>query len=253
MPPVESEAPDAKKSTPGFFRQYLRALRLYFITGLLVWVPLIVTLWITWWLFKTVGLGLENLIQRGYESLHGIGQRVPQLEFLTGLTYVRGFGFLIAAALFLTTGFLARSLIARRLISAFERIFDRIPLISTIYRAVQQIRDVFISREGAVFQKVVLVEYPRDNTWVIGFLMSREQGVVQHALGAEHWSVFVPSIPNPTTGFLLFYPPERIQILNLTIEEGMKIVISGGTYMPGTASTLIAKVRAEEKKATADS
>ncbi len=252
MPPTEPAAPDTKRA-PGFFRQYLRALRLYFITGLLVWVPLIVTLWITWWLFKAVGLGLENLIQRGYESLHALGRRVPQLDFLTGFTYVRGFGFLIAAALFLTTGFLTRSLVARRLISAMERIFDRIPLISTIYRAVQQIRDVFISREGAVFQKVVLIEYPKSDVWAMGFLMSREQGVVQHALGGEHWSVFVPSIPNPTTGFLLFYPPDRIRVLDLTIEEGMKIVISGGTYMPGTASALLIKARAENRKTKADS
>jgi len=251
MPPTEPVAHDTKKK-PGFFRQYMRALRLYFITGLLVWVPLIVTVWVTWWLFKAVGLGLENVIRRGYESLHSLGDRVPQLEFLTGLTYVRGFGFLIAAALFLTTGFLTRSLVARRLIRAVERILDRIPLISSIYRAVQQIRDVFISREGAVFQKVVMVEYPRDNVWVIGFLMSREQGVVQHALGKEHWTVFVPSIPNPTTGFLMFFPPDRIRMLDITIEEGMKIVISGGTYMPGTESALLAKARAEGQMSHSD-
>lgn len=251
MPPTEPIPVDLKKK-PGFIRQYLRALRLYFITGLLVWVPLIVTLWVTWWLFKTVGLGLENLIQRGYENVHELGRRVPQLGFLAGLTYVRGFGFLIAAALFLTTGFLTRSLVARRLIRAVERILDRIPLISTIYRAVQQIRDVFITREGAVFQKVVMVEYPQPNVWVIGFLMSTEQGSVQHALGSEHWSVFVPSIPNPTTGFLMFFPPDRIRHLDLSVEEGMKIVISGATYLPGTESARLAQERAEGRMSTSE-
>lgn len=250
--PAETVSLEPKKK-PGFFRQYLRALRLYFITGLLVWVPLIVTLWVTWWLFKAVGLGLENLIQRGYEGLHSVGNRVPQLEFLTGMTYIRGFGFLIAAALFLTTGFLTRSLVARRLIRAVERILDRIPLISSIYRAVQQIRDVFISREGSLFQKVVLVEYPQENVWVIGFLMSREQGIVQVALGAEHWSVFVPSIPNPTTGFLMFFPPHRVRQLDISVEEGMKIVISGGTYMPGTESALLAKSRGEGQMSASNS
>jgi uncharacterized membrane protein len=230
---------------PGFLRQYFRALRFYFITGLLVWVPLIVTAWVTWWLIKTVGLGLEGLIQRGYEGLHRIGDRVPQLEFLTGLTYVRGFGFLIAAALFLTTGFLTRSIVARRLIRAAERILDRIPLISKLYRAVQQIRDVFITREGAVFQKVALVQYPREGVWVVGFLMSREQGTVQEALGGEHLAVFVPSIPNPTTGFLMFFRPSEVKFPDLTIEEGMKIIISGGAYLTGTESALQAKAKTE--------
>lgn len=230
MPPTEPILLDTKKK-PGFVRQYLRALRLYFITGLLVWVPLIVTVWVTWWLFKTVGLGLENIIQRGYERLH--------------LTYVRGFGFLLAAALFLTTGILTRSLVARRLISAGERIFARIPLISTIYRAVQQIRDVFITREGAVFQKTALVEYPRKGVWAIGFLMSSEQGTIQQELGKDLLAVLVPSIPNPTTGFLMFFPPEDVIFPDLTVEEGLKIVISGGTYQTGTASALLAKAKSE--------
>lgn len=245
------DAHDDKKAEPGkpgFFNQYFRALRFYFITGLLVWVPLIVTAWVAWWLFKTVGLGLEGLIQRGYDLLHQVGNRVPQLSFLTSITYVRGFGFLIALALFLTTGFLTRSIVTRRLISAVERILDRIPLISTIYRAVQQIRDVFITREGAVFQKTVLVEYPRKDVWVIGFLMSKEQGVLQKSLNKELYAVLVPSIPNPTTGFLMFYPPEEVIFPDLSVEEGLKIVISGGTYQTGTASALAAKARAEGRE-----
>lgn len=236
-------------SKPGFLRQYFRALRFYFITGLLVWVPLIVTLWVAWWLFKTVGLGLEGLIQRGYEFLHSIGGRIPQLEFLSGFTYVRGFGFLIAAGLFLTTGFLTRSIVTRRLINAVERILDRIPLVSTVYRAVQQIRDVFITREGAVFQKVVLIEYPRPGVWVIGFLMSKEQGVLQKALGQEMLAILVPSVPNPTTGFLMFVPTDQVVFPDLSVEEGLKMVISGGTYQPGTESALLAKTHADGREA----
>ncbi len=239
----ENKKPEAAKL--GFFRQYFRALRFYFITGLLVWVPLIVTLWVAWWLFKTVGLGLEGLIQRGYDAMHQFAGRVPQLGFLQDFTYIRGFGFLIAAALFLTTGFLARSLVTRRLINAAERILDRIPLISTIYRAVQQIRDVFITREGAVFQKTALVEYPRPGVWAIGFLMSKEQGTIQNALGRELYAILVPSIPNPTTGFLMFFPPEQVVFPDLSVEEGLKIVISGGTYQTGTASAILAKARSE--------
>jgi uncharacterized membrane protein len=176
--------------------------------------------------------------------LNQLGERFEGLEFLTGLVYWRGFGILIAIALFLTTGFLTRSLVARRLILMGEKIFDRIPLISKIYRAVQQIRDVFVTREGTVFQKVVLVEYPRKGVWVVGFLTSREQGVIQHTIGKNAWAVFVPSIPNPTTGFLLYLSPEEVVETDLSIEEGMKLIISGGAYLPGTQPPGAAGARA---------
>lgn len=235
-----------RKADQGLFGQYLRALRFYFVTGLLVWVPLIATVWLTWWLFKTVGLGLERLIQNGYAMLNRIGDRVEPLSFLSDIVYIPGFGILIAIALFLTTGFLTRSLVARRLIRTTEKLLDRIPLISKIYRAVQQIRDVFITREGAVFQKVVLVEYPRKESWVIGFITSRESGAVQGALGLDNIAVFVPSIPNPTTGFLMYLPKRDVIETDLSIEEGIKLIVSGGAYMPGSASAL----RAAELKET---
>ncbi len=221
-----------KRAQQGFLRQYLRALRFYFVTGLLVWVPLIATVWVTWWLFKTVGLGLERLIRNGYDAVNRFGERFDQVSFLTDVVYVPGFGILIAIALFLTTGFLTRSIVARRLINTGERILDRIPLFSKIYRSVQQIRDVFITREGAVFQKVVLVEYPRKGVWVVGFLMSREKSAIQKTLGGDQLAIFVPSIPNPTTGFLLFVSPSEVIETTLSIEEGMKTIISGGAYQP---------------------
>ena len=233
-----TKTPIEPKKKPTFLRQYLRALRFYFITGLLVWVPLIVTVWIAWWLFKSVGLGLEGLIQRGYGTLHEVGDRIPQLSFLTGFTYVRGFGFLIAAALFLTTGFLTRSLVARRLIRAIERLFDRIPLISRIYRAVQQIRDVFITRRGTIFQKVVLIEYPRPGIWAPGFLVSREPGEIQRVLGTDLLGVFVPSVPNPTQGFLVYLPADKVIETTITVEECMKLVFSAGAYIPGGRSNV---------------
>jgi len=226
-----------RKPEQGFIGQYLRALRFYFVTGLLVWVPLIATVWLTWWLFKTVGLGIERLIQNGYGTLNRLGERFESVSFLTDIVYKPGFGILIAIALFLSTGFLARSLVARRLIQTGERIFDRIPLISKIYRSVQQIRDVFVTREGTIFQKVVLVEYPRKDVWVVGFLTSREQGVIQGSLAARKWAIFVPSIPNPTTGFLLYVSPEEVVETQLSIEEGMKLIISGGAYLPGSSES----------------
>lgn len=221
-----------KRPQESFFRQYVRALRFYLVTGLLVWVPLIVTVWLTWWLFKNVGLGLENLIQNGYAALNEFGERVQGFSFLTGFVYKPGFGFLIALALFLTTGFLTRNLVGRRFINAGERILNRIPIISRFYRAVQQIRDVFVTREGTVFQQVCMVEYPRKGIHAVAFITSREQGIVHDALGKELHAVFVPTTPNPTSGFLLYFPPEEIVPISISVEDAMKLIISGGAYLP---------------------
>ena len=236
-PVPEKRASGRKRNT--FLRRYLRVLRFYLITGLLVWIPLIVTVWLTWWLFKNVGLGLENLIKNGYSALNHLGQddsgqARPWLGFLTELQYKPGFGFLIAVALFLTTGFLTRNLVGRRVIGAGERIMDRIPLVSKIYRAVQQIRDVFVSREGTVFQEVCLVEYPRKGVYAVAFITSKEQGVVHDVVDKQLYSVFVPTTPNPTSGFLLYLNPEEITILDIGVEEAMKLIISAGAYLPGS-------------------
>ena len=223
----------SKKSS--FLRRYLRALRFYLVTGLLVWVPLIVTIWLTWWLFRKVGLGLENLIESAYLFANDLGSRYSYLSFLSKLHYRMGIGFFIAIALFLTTGFLTRYLVGRRVIGAGERILDRIPIVSRLYRAIQQIRDVFVSREGTVFQQVCLVEYPRKGIYAVAFITSREQGVVHDALGKDLLSVFLPTTPNPTSGFLLYLNPKEITILDISIEDAMKLIISGGAFLPGTA------------------
>lgn len=217
-----------------FLRRYLRALRFYLVTGLLVWIPLIVTLWLTWFLFSKVGLGLERLIQNAYQRLNELGGRFSWLGFLEHVGYWPGFGFLIAVALFLTTGFLARNLVGRRIIGAGERILARIPLVSRIYSAVQQIRDVFVSREGTLFQQVCLVEYPRKGVYAVAFITSRDQGVVHDVVDKELYSVFIPTTPNPTSGFLLYLSPDEITLLDMSVEEAMKLIISAGAYLPGS-------------------
>ncbi|MFP6582980.1 MAG: DUF502 domain-containing protein [Candidatus Hydrogenedentota bacterium] len=216
-----------------FLRQYFRAIRFYLVTGLLVWIPLIVTVWLTWWLFKNVGLGIERVIENGYAWLNGVGERVDQLEVLTTFQYHQGFGFLTAVALFLTTGFLARNLVGQRFIRAGEQLVSRVPGINRIYRAVRQIRDVFVGREGAVFQRVCVIQYPRPGLYAVAFVTSEEQGLVQKATGKKLSAVFVPTTPNPTSGFLLYVPTEEIIDLDIKAEEAMKLIISAGAYIPG--------------------
>lgn len=215
-----------------FLIQYLKQLRFYLMTGLLVWVPLIVTVWLTIWLFKKVGLGVESIIENLYAQVNYLGEHFVRLKYLTELEYKKGTGFLVATALFLTTGFLTRYLVGRKTITYGERVLNRRPVIKNVYKAVQQIRDVFINREGSVFQEVCVIEYPRKGLFAVAFVTSREQGVVQRAVGTPQVSVFVPTTPNPTSGFLLYVDPNEIKKIDISVEDAMKLVISGGAFMP---------------------
>lgn len=219
-----------------FLKTYFRQLQRYLVTGLLVWIPLIITLWVSWWFIYAVGSRIEGFIKRLVEHLNEFGGRVPSFHFLTEFRYSPGLGFLTAILIFLITGFLTRYLVGRKLIASGEYVVRKIPLISRVYTAVQQIRDVFINREGAVFQEVVLIEYPRPGLLVVGFVTSREQGVVQKSAGRQLTAVFVPTTPNPTSGFLLYVPPEELIPLSISVEEAMKLIVSGGAYLPGEGS-----------------
>ena len=216
-----------------FLAQYFKAFRFYLITGLMVWTPLLVTVWLSWWLFKNVGLGIESVIENGYGWLNALGERNPRLHFLRTLEYKKGFGFLTTVALFLTTGFLARNLIGQRFIRAMEQLVGRVPGVNKIYKAVRQIRDVFVGRDGAVFQKVCVVEYPRPGLYAVAFITSTEHGVVQQTMDRELIAVFVPTTPNPTSGFLLYLHPSEVREMDVTVEEAMKLIVSGGAYIPG--------------------
>ena len=211
-------------------------MRRYLVTGLLVWVPLIVTLWLSWWVIRTVGFGIEDLIRDLVLRANAIGevygQRFPTLRVLTGFQYRFGLGFLLAILLFLTTGFLTRYIVGRRVITLLERIVAVIPGINRVYVAVQQIRDVFVTRDGTVFQEVVLFEYPRPGIHAVGFVTSREEGIIQNAAEKRLVAVFLPTTPNPTSGYLLYLPPDDLTPLDITLEDAMKLIISGGAYLP---------------------
>jgi uncharacterized membrane protein len=146
-----------------------------------------------------------------------------------------GTGLLLCILLFLCTGFLTRYIVGRKIIATGEMIVGKIPLISRVYLAVQQIRDVFVNREGAVFQQVVLLEYPRKGIMAVGFITSSDQGIVQETAGRKLNAVFVPTTPNPTSGFLLYLSPDELTPVDMTVEDAMKLIVSGGAYIPGRA------------------
>jgi uncharacterized membrane protein len=192
----------------------LRELRNIFFTGLLVLTPIVVTAYVFYQLFVRV----DGLL--GGKLIELTGYRIP------------GMGFVAVILLILFVGVLARNFIGKKLIQMGEAIVNRIPLINRMYSAVQQLSQAFFSGKRAVFQKAVLVEFPREGSYCIGFQTSEVKGEIQQRAQRDVLSIFLPTSPNPTSGYLLFIPKEKVYPLRMSIEEAVKLVISGGAVLP---------------------
>ncbi len=199
-----------------------RRVRTYFFTGLLVLVPLVLTGYIIWNLF----LGIDGILK-------GIVNRfiVDQFGFALAKE-IPGIGFITLIVIIFITGAIATNYLGRKVVSFGDSIVQRIPLINRIYNAIKQISSAFFSSQREVFEKAVLFEYPRPGLYSIGFYTQDTRGPVQETLPVDVVSVFLPTTPNPTSGFLLFVPKNEIIELDLTIEEALKLVISGGAVVP---------------------
>jgi len=199
-------------------------VRRYFVTGVLVLLPLAVTVWLLWRIISVVEGGVERAIERINTGL------LDGVDY--SLTYHVGYGFLVVLAVVFSAGLIATNVIGRKLVRFFEGFVARIPFVSKVYLTVEQIRDAFIGREHALFQSVAVIEYPRAGLYTICFVTSRAEGEVQHKTEEPVVCVFVPTTPNPTSGFLLFVPEDKLILLSMTVEEAMKLVISGGALVP---------------------
>ncbi len=187
--------------------RFWRRLRNLFIAGLVILTPVVVTIYVFIFLFLKVDSLLGPLI------LRLVGLRIP------------GMGFLAVLVLIFFTGLAARNYLGGKLIGFGEKILTKIPLISRIYVALQQISHAFLAQKRAIFKEAVLVEYPRKGIYAIGFVTSQMED-------GRMLSIFLPTTPNPTSGYLLFLPREEAIPLQMTIEEALKLVISGGAVAP---------------------
>jgi len=195
-------------------------LRAYFFAGMLVTAPLGITVYLAWLFVTVIDDWIRPLIPPAYNpenylrfSLPGIGLVVV----LVGLTFI---------------GAVTANFLGRFFLRLSERILNRMPVVRSIYSAVKQIFETVLAQQSGAFREVVLVEYPRKGIWSLGFITGTTQGEVQELTEDEVLNVFVPTTPNPTSGFLLFVPQGEALRLSMSVEEGIKMVVSGGIVTP---------------------
>ncbi|MBD3374987.1 DUF502 domain-containing protein [candidate division KSB1 bacterium] len=200
-----------------------RRFRIYFFAGLLVIIPLALTVYVVWNLFIAVdGLLATPVSQAIYRAL----DIVPKYRTIPGL------GFIALILVILTVGFIARNYVGKKLLGFGDAVLGRIPVVRHIYTTFQQISQAFLADHSETFKRAVLIEYPRKGIYSIGFVTQDTRGIVQSKLPDDVVSIFLPTTPNPTSGFLLFVPKKDIVLLNITVEEALKLVISGGAIVP---------------------
>ena len=194
-------------------------LRRYFVAGLLVWIPLGITLWVLKLLVDLMDQSLL-LLPEDYRSEALFGFHVP------------GLGLILTAAIVLATGALAANFFGRRLIDVGHNLLGRIPIVRSIYGGVKQISDTLFSPEGKAFRRAVLVRYPHAGTWTVALVTGTPQHEVAQILGREQISVFVPTTPNITAGFFLIVPRSETIELDMTVDAALKYIISMGVAEP---------------------
>lgn len=205
-----------EKEKPGF----LRILRNRFFTGLIIALPLAATVWLISFLVTFVDDLVWNLLPKelnpGPYLIETIGFNVP------------GIGLIIAVVALFILGVIASNFIGGHVLRFGERLLERVPFVSNIYGGLKQIVGTVAQSDERNFKEVVLVEYPRPGLWAIGFVTANLKGAPTKFLKGDYVSIFVPTTPNPTSGFLLFSKRKDLKILDMTPEEGAKMIISGG-------------------------
>lgn len=209
-------------------------MKRYLIAGLLVWVPLGVTVMV-----------IRLLINLMDQTLLWLPQRY-QPDVLLGF-HIPGLGVVLSVIVVLGTGMIVANLFGRKLVKVWESILARIPLVRTIYTGVKQIMETVFHTQGQSFRKVLMIEYPRKGLWTLGFQSGTTRGEAQARTGEDIVNVFIPTTPNPTSGFFLMVPRKDVIELDMEVDEGLKMIISAGVVVPEWSED---QVRAMRKKQT---
>ena len=221
-------------------------LRRWFFTGLLVTAPILLTVYITWLIVGVIDGYVGSVLPANLNPQNYVSFPLP------------GFGIIIGAIMIIIIGALATGFFGRTLVRLGESIVNRLPVVRSVYGATKQIMETVMASQSDAFREVVLIEYPRRGIWAIGFVTGTTRGEVQNLSSETLINVFVPTTPNPTSGFLLFFPRRDLISLDMGVEEAVKMVVSGGIVTPEdprasnrSARPLSAKTKTAVKKKTA--
>ena len=201
----------------------MAAIRRWLLAGLLVLVPLAVTVWLLNWIISTLDQTLQ-ILPGDWHPDKLLGFHIP------------GFGVLLALAIVLSIGAIASNFLGKKLVSWWDALLSRIPIVRSIYSSVKQVSDTLFSENGNAFRKALLVQWPREGVWTIAFQTGTPGGDVINHLQGEYLSVYVPTTPNPTGGYFVMLPKADCIELKMSVDEALTYVISMGVVVPGSAA-----------------
>jgi len=201
----------------------MAAIRRWLLAGLLVLVPLIVTVWLLNWFIGTLDQTLQ-ILPGDWHPDKLLGFHIP------------GFGVVLALAIVLAMGAVATNFFGKKLVSWWDALLSRIPIVRSIYSSVKQVSDTLFSENGNAFRKALLVQWPREGVWTIAFQTGMPGGDVANHLPGDYLSVYVPTTPNPTGGYFVMLPKADCIELKMSVDEALTYVISMGVVVPGSAA-----------------
>lgn len=201
----------------------MAAIRQWLLAGLLVLVPLAVTVWLLNWVISTLDQTLQ-ILPGTWHPDKLIGFHIP------------GFGVLLALAIVLSIGALATNFFGKKLVRWWDALLSRIPIVRSIYSSVKQVSDTLFSENGNAFRKALLVQWPREGVWTIAFQTGAPGGDVANHLSEDYLSVYVPTTPNPTGGYFVMLKKTDCIELKMSVDEALTYVISMGVVVPGSAA-----------------
>ncbi len=224
-------------------------LRAYFLAGVLVTAPISITLYLAWLLFRAVDETVRSVLPPWANP-------EAYLPEAWGSIGIPGIGLVVLLVGLTIIGWLTAGFIGRLFLRVSEGVLARIPAVRSLYGAVKQILETVLANQSSAFREVVLIEYPRRGMWVIGFITGTTEGEVQNLTEDTMINIFVPTTPNPTSGFLIFVPKRDVTVLDMSVEEGIKMVVSAGIVTPPderpkaeqAKPAIAARSRAEEDK-----
>jgi uncharacterized membrane protein len=217
-------------------------LRKYLFAGLLVWLPLAVTVGVLLWAIGLMDGLFHDILVTAQHVLPDDAD-----HFINVLLGVPGLGVVLLVALMVLTGMLVTNMAGAWMLTQWNRLLSHIPIVKSIYVSVKQVSDTLFSSSGNAFREAVLVQYPRAGSWTIAFVTGKPSGEVAMALQGEHVSLYVPTTPNPTSGFFLIVERKQVLPLAMTVDEALKYIISMGVVAP-PASTVVLPVEADPNR-----